>query len=418
MKFDTIIIGGGLSGLACGIRLASEGVRCAIISSGQSAIHFSSGSFDLLNRLPDGTEVTNPCESYEKLASLSPEHPYTRMGRDRFMAYSSEAPSLFERAGMKTCGSNSANHYRITPMGIMKPCWLTLDGYMTSPAEDRLPWKDVTVINIEGFLDFYPEFIAEGLRRRGIHCRCAEISIPETDSLRRSPSEMRSPNLAKLFDRKDNIRLLADAVSKASEGCGTVILPAIIGISESRALAHLRELTGKEILLIPTLPPSIPGIQAQQNLQRTFRQLGGEYFLGDTVISAKAEAGRILSVTTANHGDISFRAANFVLATGSFFSKGLVATPDRIYEPVFGLDTDYTPDRSTWYESSFFAPQKYQSFGVRTDGKFRAMKDSKPLDNLYVCGAGLSGFNALKEGSGAGVSITSAFCAADNILGK
>ena len=46
MKYDSIIIGGGISGLVCGISLLKAGQKVAIVSSGQSALHFNSGAFD------------------------------------------------------------------------------------------------------------------------------------------------------------------------------------------------------------------------------------------------------------------------------------------------------------------------------------------------------------------------------------
>jgi glycerol-3-phosphate dehydrogenase subunit B len=87
MKFDTIIIGGGLSGLVAGIELSRKGQKCMIVSSGQSALHFFSGSFELHS----GAE--NP---FDAIKELSPSHPYSKIGIERLAEYVGTVKKLFK----------------------------------------------------------------------------------------------------------------------------------------------------------------------------------------------------------------------------------------------------------------------------------------------------------------------------------
>ena len=75
MKFDVIVIGGGLSAIMCGIALATNGKRVALMVKGQSKLNFNSGSIDLLGYDEQGNEVENPLDFIE---TLSPSHPYSK----------------------------------------------------------------------------------------------------------------------------------------------------------------------------------------------------------------------------------------------------------------------------------------------------------------------------------------------------
>lgn len=414
MKFDTIIIGGGLSALVCGIRLQQEGQRCLIVSAGQSALHFSSGSLDLLNKMPGGGSIADPCREIEKLTSAAPLHPYSKMGADNFRRLVPQAKELLESVGIRMIGG-SENHYRITPMGNLLPTWLTLDGYATSSLPDSLPWKRVVIFAIMGFMDFFEGYVAKGFSHMGTEARVHYFTLSEINELRRNPSELRSTNIARALDRHDNADELIRIINENSGDAEAVMLPACIG-SGRKLWDRLKEGVDKPVFVVPTMPPSTAGIDMQKTMKEHFLHNGGVYMLGDMVVRGDIEDNRVKRIYTYNHGDIAFEADNFVLVTGSYFSQGLIAGTDKITEPVFGLDVKQSEGRESWSAESLFDRQAYQSFGVETDPCFRAVKDGGTLSNLYAAGAILPDFDPIFEGSGGGVSMLTAMYVAEHIV--
>ena len=400
MKFDTIIIGGGLSGLACGISLAEQGKRCAIVSSGQGALHFSSGSIDLLGYEGE-KEVKSPLDA---LASLDANHPYSLVGTENVKAISGDVLAFFERVGVTFVGSNAENHYRLTPVGNLRPTWITLGEYFTANDIDSFKGKKVMLLNVAGYLDMPVKFIASGLEKLGVNCDVAEFSVPELEKRRENASEMRSVNIAKVVETI-GIEKIAEIINEKAKNYDILLAPAVFGWNGNGQVEKLQQLTAGKVKLVATLPPSVPGVRLQTLMRKYFQSLGGTILLGDTVESGAIENGKLQWVKTHNLEDEKLIAENFVLATGNFFCHGLAGAPNEVYEPIFGLDVVAKKDRGEWYNEQFFEEQPYMRFGVATDTTFKAKKDGKAIENLYVAGSVLSGANQVKEASMGGVSL-------------
>lgn len=301
MRFDTVIIGGGLSGLTAGITLAKAGQRVCIVSHGQSTLHFFSGSFDLLGYGEDYAIINEPLKA---ISSLSPRHPYSRIGAERVAAFAAEAKTMLEEAGLGVNGDSSRNHRRATPLGAECPAWLTLRDKMLLPSTDGMQLK----------------------------------------------------------------------------------------------------------------VPTEAGKAVQAMLRQRFESLGGRFLLGDKVVEGIIKNGRVDSVRTANLEDDCLKADNYILATGSFMSVGLVANYEKVYEPLFDLDIEAPANYTEWTQHDAFAPQPYMEIGVRTDAEGHALKGGKPLHNLYAQGSILPGHNAIHQADGTGVSIITALNVAHTIL--
>lgn len=411
MKFDNVIIGGGLSGLISGIESAQSGRKTAIVSAGQSALHFWSGSFEFLGRENNQEVIERPLE---RAARLDASHPYRKIGIERTAELLDKVKPILAEAGISVNGSLRRNHYRLTPMGYVKPAWLTLDDYLSFNHPDELKGKKICIVNIYSYIDFYPRFLSLGLSGLGAECRSAEVNIPQLDILRKSTTEMRATNISR-FLRDDAVNALAHEIEKVSAGADMVIMPAVLGMFSDAPVKRLRERVCRPVWFVATTPASVPGVRCQLALKERFVRLGGSFMAGDTVKRGDFDRNRLVRIYTENFGNIPLEAENFVISTGSFFGHGLIADFEKIYEPIFGLDLEAGKDRTEWYAKDFYKPQPYMTYGVTTDGDFRPSRNGETIENLYATGALLAGFNALKEGSGAGITLATALSAAEHL---
>jgi glycerol-3-phosphate dehydrogenase subunit B len=374
MKYDTVIIGGGLSGMVAGIALQKAGQNTAIISTGQNALHFFSGSFESLQE-PD-----------QRIADL------------------------FAEAGIRL---HYAPGVRLMPLGTFKESALSLEDIDLFPSPAFA--KKVLIVNFLGYHDFFSSFLAEGLEKQGMTCRVRFLNLPEMEKLEQSPSEMRSVQIARTMDRV--WEKVVQEVRVLLKDEDTVILPQVFGLQDTSVPNRIRQNIPARVIFAGTLPPSVPGLRTQILLKQRYQLLGGTYLMGDEVVRAHTYQGVVHSVATKNLESHYVEASNFILSTGSFFSKGLVSNPFEVFEPVFGLDVEYKADRNEWYNPAFQEDQPYMRFGVKADENLHALKDGQPLKNLYVAGSVL-GDNRPEFGTAAGKAIRTALHAADEILGR
>lgn len=372
MKFGTVIIGGGLTGMVAGITLQKAGQNTAIISTGQNALHFFSGSFESI------------------------KEPSQRI------------LELFGEAGVRLHYSPGV---RLLPMGTFKESALALEDIDIFPTPKF--GRKVLIVNFPGYHDFFTAFLADGLEKQGMSCRVRLLSLPEMEILQQSPSEMRSVQIARVMDRL--WEKVVQEVRVLLKDEDTVVLPQVFGLQDTSVPGRIRQGIPAHVVFAGTLPPSVPGIRTLILLKQRYQLLGGTYLMGDEVVRAHTHEGVVHSVATRNLDNHYIEADNFILCTGSYFSKGLISNPFQVMEPIFGLDVEYKEDRNEWYNPTFKEDQPYLHFGVKADENLHALLGGKPLENLYVAGSVLGG-NRPEFGFAAGKAIRTALHAADQII--
>ncbi|MFQ2717814.1 glycerol-3-phosphate dehydrogenase subunit GlpB [Aeromonas caviae] len=422
MKFDSIVIGGGMAGLSAALRLAEAGQKTLLMASGQSALHFSSGSLDLLES--DG----DPRAALPAFMAAHPDHPYSKVGMQNIEGSLADLQRHCAEEGLPLM-RQERNHQRLTPIGTLKSTWLSPD---TCACVTDAPAPDAILLaTLEGFRDFHPALAAANLatHARFAHSRIltGEIRLPQLAQFSRNPHEFRSADIARLFDKQgpgqqDLLADLAREISRMVQECGVpgcrhIVLPACLSLGlVGPRLSELERRTGCTIKEVATMPPSLIGMRMQEALKRRFMALGGTFLTSERVLGASYDGDKVIGVHSQHGEDQLFEADHFVLASGSFFSRGLESRLGGIREPIFDADVLSLAERDAWAGRRLFDHHPFMGFGVKTDERLRVLRGGRPLANLYGAGSVLAHFDPIKEGSGSGVAVATGWQAAGHIL--
>lgn len=427
IQCDLLIIGAGISGMAAAARASAAGVK-TVLAGNSGALMLNSGLFDCLGVSPGqpGKVLPHPVSGLADLAARLPGHPYVKAGRaaekgsadllelcrKRITAAFNFFHDFLSDAGLAYHLSGAENLMVPTAMGNFKPSFMIPETMTKGTRLVREP-APLLLIDFRGLQGYSAKQAAGGLAQVLPHVRTLRVEIPGIGKT--VPPQVLAGLMAEPRVREALIKQVmpfADRVEMAG-------MPAVCGIHNSmEILGELETATGLSWFEIPAMPPSIPGLRLKNACEGALEDVR---FLSNVIMCEPVFNGRRFVLRgKMDSRDVTVDAGGVILATGRFFSGGLLAKRERIVEPVFFLDVLQPVNRTQWHEVEFLARSGHDinRAGIETDDRFRPLdaRGRPVFRNLYAVGSILAHNEWTRLKSGAGVSLVSACAAVDDFI--
>ena len=404
---DVIVVGGGLTGLFAAIAAARRGRKVLVVTKGVGCIAIGGGTIDVIGYDAKGVALGSPLEG---LSGLARNHPYSLIGRQTVEEAVQAFLSLCEQEGYPYRGNLHSNQWIPTALGTIKPSCLTP---LTMDARDLKTAEEVTVIGFEGLKDFSTSVIADGLSRiPGYNRKYAVASLKTGLDNGRDISSL---DIARWMESEKGRDSFIEQACRLARPQSMLLLPPVMGTRPNYEVFHnIEAATRCRIMETVGLPPAITGFRLRRMLANCLKKLNVQVIEQSNVIRASVACGRCHEIVTGNlDRERSYRAESFILATGGFIGGGLQASLGRVTEPVFNLSVKVPPDQNHWgNEHLFFSSgQPFAKFGLIVDDRLRPVDEAGNvlLENVYVAGNNLAGYDYCQEKSGNGVALATAW---------
>jgi glycerol-3-phosphate dehydrogenase subunit B len=404
-----LVVGAGLSGLACALRLADGGAPVTVIAAGAGSLQLGGATIDVLGYGPE--LVPRPLDA---LDGLPAGHPYALLGRHRVAGAIRWLAERLPGIGLR--GDGDANLLLATALGAVRP---TAAAPAAVAAGDLRPSGAVVFAGVRPLRDFFPALVAGNVAasaRVRVEARAAEADVDVRGDADASPVA-----LARALELpEERVRLTAALRAAIGDPGGARIgLPAALGIDRhAEVAAAVSDALGAEVFEVPTAPPSVPGIRLYRALTSELRRLGARLIVGPAVVGGARDGDRLAALEVQVPGRVrAFPADAVVLATGGLAFGGIELGHDGLREPVLGLPVAGDPGGER-YGPDAFGEHPADRAGIRVDARMRALghDGSVVYANVHAVGALVHGAVPWRELSGNGLALATGLAAADAIL--
>ena len=285
--------------------------------------------------------------------------------------------------------------------------------------------EPMLIVGFEGMRDFYPELIAENLRKQGFQARAAFLPFELLTDRRDSNNVQQAEGL----DDPGRRARLAAAVKKLAKPGERMGFPALLGMADPMAaLKDMEAQVGAPVFEIPTLPPSVPGMRLFKALRNSLHRWACASMptwrpSAPTAVRAQnGTAGQVQWVESKTSArPLKNQAKAFLLATGGIMGGGFNSdhTGPRLGSRLRPA-ADRAPTAQRMVPTRLSRPAGPSGLRRRRASQPQLPaggRDGKPLyANLWAAGDLLANDNPILQRSLEGSAIATGFAAAQAIV--
>ena len=411
---DVIVIGGGLAGLMAAAVAAKRGKKVMLLALGAGTLTIGGGIIDVIGYLAGGVPVATPSAG---LLQVAPEHPYKKIGRTAIEESIRFFKEICASEGYPYMGSLDEMQWIPTAAGTLKPTCLVPKTMNTAQLKAA---DNVVVLGFEALKDFYPNLIAKNFKNiPGFNDKNYEIVM--IDPGLADGRDVTALDVARWLDTEEGLKDCTDKMRAVIKPGNVVIIPPVLGTRpDYRVAESLEQALGCTFVETASVPPSITGLRLRTMMLSYVKKLGVRIVEQAVVSKSIVAEGRCTAVITAGiDRERTYYAKAFILANGGFYGGGLVAEPGHVIEPIFNFPVAAPSDHELWGNVNLFSnePQPFAQIGIVVNEKMHPLdaEGNVVLNNVFVAGRNLQGYDYCFEKSGNGVALASGYQAAMSV---